>query len=85
MSPQSPDLNFIQNVWIDLKHAVHARNPSILTELEPFCIQEWVKIPPARIQGLQNSVAIGSVYRLLFQKKDPLLNIDGINPLVHPN
>ena len=33
---QSPDLNIIENVWIDLKQAVSARNPKNLTELEAF-------------------------------------------------
>ena len=42
---QSPDLNIIENVWIDLKQAVSARKPRNLTELE-------AKIPPARLQGL---------------------------------
>lgn len=49
---QSPDLNIIENVWHDLKVAVHARRPSNLTELEAMCKEEWSKIPPARIQGL---------------------------------
>ena len=49
---QSPDLNIIENVWIDLKQAVSARKPRNLTELEPFCMEEWAKIPPARLQGL---------------------------------
>ena len=49
---QSPDLNIIENVWIDLKQAVSARKPRNLTELEAFCVEEWAKIPPARFQGL---------------------------------
>lgn len=49
---QSPDLNIIENVWNDLKRAVHARNPSNLTQLEAFCMEEWSKIPQTRIQGL---------------------------------
>lgn len=49
---QSPDLNIIENVWIDLKQAVYARKPRNLTELEAFCMEEWAKVPPARLQGL---------------------------------
>ncbi|MBN3292666.1 TCB1 transposase, partial [Polypterus senegalus] len=49
---QSPDLNIIENLWNDLKQAVHARQPSNLTELERLCIEEWSKIPPSRIQTL---------------------------------
>ena len=37
---QSPDLNPIENLWHDLKIAVHQRNPSSLKELEQFCIEE---------------------------------------------
>lgn len=54
---QSPDLNIIENLWDDLKRAVHARQPSNLTELEMFWKEEWSKIPSSR-----NSLeAIGSV------------------------
>ena len=42
---QSPDLNIIENLWDDLKRAVHARHPSNLTELEMYCKEEWSKIP----------------------------------------
>ncbi len=52
---QSPDLNIIENLWCDLKQAVHARKPSNLTELEMFCKEEWSKIPSARIQTLIGS------------------------------
>ena len=33
---ESPDLNPIENLWYDLKNAVHQRNPSYLKELEQF-------------------------------------------------
>lgn len=33
---QSPDLNPIENLWMDLKRAVHSRSPKNLTELEQF-------------------------------------------------
>lgn len=49
---QSPDLNIIENLWIDLKRAVHARRPKNLTELEAFCKEEWAKIPQTRIERL---------------------------------
>lgn len=49
---QSPDLNIIENVWYGLKNAVHARRPKNLTELETFCMEEWTRIEPARIQKL---------------------------------
>ena len=39
--PQSPDLNTIENLWRDLKHAFHA-------ELEVFCSEELGKISKAR-------------------------------------
>jgi len=52
---QSPDLNIIENVWCDLKRAVHACKPSNLTELEIFCKEEWSKISSARIQTLIGS------------------------------
>ncbi|XP_060791553.1 uncharacterized protein mlana isoform X1 [Neoarius graeffei] len=42
---QSPDLNTIENLWIDLKRAVHARQPKKLVELEAFCKDECTKIP----------------------------------------
>jgi len=49
---QSPDLNIIENLWNDLKRAVHAHKLSNLTQLQAFCMEEWSKIAPARIQGL---------------------------------
>lgn len=49
---KSSDLNIIKNLWIDLKQAVNAWQPSNLTQLEKFCKVEWPKIPAARIQEL---------------------------------
>jgi len=43
-SIQSPDLNPIENLWHDLKFAVHQRPPRSLTELEQFCSEEWASI-----------------------------------------
>uniref|UniRef100_A0AAZ3NT21 Tc1-like transposase DDE domain-containing protein n=2 Tax=Oncorhynchus tshawytscha TaxID=74940 RepID=A0AAZ3NT21_ONCTS len=49
---QSPDLNPIENLWYDLKIAVHQRNSSNFKELEQFCLGEWAKIPVARCAKL---------------------------------
>ena len=49
---QSSDLNPIENMWYDLKIAVHQRNTSNLKELEQFCLEEWAKIPVARCAKL---------------------------------
>uniref|UniRef100_A0A8D0A0Z2 Tc1-like transposase DDE domain-containing protein n=1 Tax=Sander lucioperca TaxID=283035 RepID=A0A8D0A0Z2_SANLU len=38
---QSPDLNPIEMLWGDLKWAVRARNPSNITHVKAFCIEEW--------------------------------------------
>ncbi len=49
---QRPDLNPIEMLWHDLKKAVHARKPSNVAELQQFCQDEWVKIPPQRCNRL---------------------------------
>ncbi|MGH0152517.1 UNVERIFIED_CONTAM: hypothetical protein FKN15_022436 [Acipenser sinensis] len=49
---QSPDLNLIENLWQDLKIAVHQRSPSNLTALEQFCQEEWAKIAGSRCAKL---------------------------------
>ena len=49
---QSPDLNPIENLWYDLKTAVHQQNPSNLKELELFCLEESAKIPVTRCAKL---------------------------------
>ena len=43
---QSPDLNPIENVWVELKERVRARMPTILTQLHQLCQEEWAKIHP---------------------------------------
>uniref|UniRef100_A0AAZ3SSZ4 Tc1-like transposase DDE domain-containing protein n=1 Tax=Oncorhynchus tshawytscha TaxID=74940 RepID=A0AAZ3SSZ4_ONCTS len=49
---QSPDLNPIENLWKELKTAVHKSSPSNLTELELFCKEEWEKISVSRCAKL---------------------------------
>ena len=41
---QSLDLNIIENLWVALKRAVHARRPKNIIELEAFSKDEWEKI-----------------------------------------
>ena len=43
---QGPDLNSIENVWVELKKPVRARRPTNLTQLHQLCQEEWAKIPP---------------------------------------
>ncbi|KAL0162929.1 hypothetical protein M9458_042325, partial [Cirrhinus mrigala] len=47
-----PDLNPIENLWQDLKTAVHKRCPSNVTELELFCKEEWARISVSRCAKL---------------------------------
>ncbi|CAB1447842.1 unnamed protein product [Pleuronectes platessa] len=49
---QSPDLNPIENIWQDLKIAVHRRSPSNLTELHLFCQEEWTNLSISRCAKL---------------------------------
>ncbi|MGH0187059.1 UNVERIFIED_CONTAM: hypothetical protein FKN15_039015 [Acipenser sinensis] len=49
---QSPDINLIENLWCELKKAVHKRSPWNLNELEQFCIEEWLKITKESCQKL---------------------------------
>ena len=49
---QSPDIKTIENLWYDLRIAVHQRNPSNLKEREQFCLEEWAKIPVSRCTKL---------------------------------
>ena len=49
---QSSDLNPIENMWHDLKIAVHQRSPHNLSELEQFCAEEWANIVQTRCAKL---------------------------------
>uniref|UniRef100_A0A8C4THD9 Tc1-like transposase DDE domain-containing protein n=1 Tax=Erpetoichthys calabaricus TaxID=27687 RepID=A0A8C4THD9_ERPCA len=49
---QSPDLNLIEQLWRDLKMAVHRRFPSNLMELERCCKEEWAKLAKDRCAKL---------------------------------
>ena len=49
---QSLDLNPIENLWHDLKIAVHQRSPHNFTELEQFCAEEWENIAQSRCAKL---------------------------------
>ncbi|CAJ0922418.1 unnamed protein product [Ranitomeya imitator] len=48
----SPDLNPIENLWKELKTAVHKRSPSNLTELELFAKEERARISVSRCTRL---------------------------------
>uniref|UniRef100_A0AAY5KUV8 Tc1-like transposase DDE domain-containing protein n=1 Tax=Esox lucius TaxID=8010 RepID=A0AAY5KUV8_ESOLU len=45
---QSPDLYPIEHLWGDLKRVVHRRCPRNLTDLNPFCKEEWTNITTSR-------------------------------------
>ena len=49
---QSPDLNPIENLWYDLKIAVHQQNPSNLKELEQFALKNGQKSQWLDVQSL---------------------------------
>src|SRR4029434_2095821 len=51
----SPDLNPIEHLWKELKHANWRRHPSNLRQLEQFAHKEWAKIPVDRCRSLIES------------------------------
>ncbi len=42
---QSPDLNPIENLWVELKRWIHEQSPQNLEELETNCLEEWESTP----------------------------------------
>lgn len=44
-TPQSPDLNPIENLWVHLKKKVAKRSPKNKHDLIKFIKEEWYKIP----------------------------------------
>ena len=63
--------NIIENLWIDLKRAVHAIRPKNLTKLEDFCIEEWMKIPQHELKD--SRLASKNFYKLWYLPKGLLL------------
>ncbi|KAK3548520.1 hypothetical protein QTP70_013357 [Hemibagrus guttatus] len=41
---QSPDLNPIENLWLELKIRVAQQQPQNITALEEICMEEWAKL-----------------------------------------
>ena len=52
---QSPDQNPIENLWHDLKIAVHLCSPHNLTEFEQFCPDEWENLAQSRCAKLRET------------------------------
>lgn len=53
---QSPDLNPIENLWGDIKDAVHEEKPSNAEELWTVVRSSWARIPIERCQNLVDSM-----------------------------
>jgi hypothetical protein len=53
---QNPNLIPIENLWYNLKIAVHQWNPSNLKELEEFSCEASAKIPVAHLQSSRHVV-----------------------------
>lgn len=49
------DLNLIENLWGDMKRAVHRRWPCNLADLDHFSKEEWANIGKSRCGMLINS------------------------------
>ena len=54
--PQSPDLNPIENLWGDIKHALRNRAPSNLGELEANIVDIWNNIAVESCKTLVRSM-----------------------------
>lgn len=48
----SPDLNPIENLWVELKSAIGERNPANVQELEHIAKEVWEKMPPKKCKKL---------------------------------
>lgn len=64
-SPQSPDLNPIENLWFEVKKELTERQPKNINELKLLIVEEWSKI----------SVETCRKYSMSF-KKEHLLSIE---------
>ena len=53
---QSPDLNPIENLWGDIKDAVHEEKPKNAEELWNVVQSSWARIPVKRCQKLVDSM-----------------------------
>uniref|UniRef100_A0A3B4V9Q6 Tc1-like transposase DDE domain-containing protein n=1 Tax=Seriola dumerili TaxID=41447 RepID=A0A3B4V9Q6_SERDU len=53
---QSPDLNPIENLWADIKNAVHEAKPRNAEELWNIVQLSWAAIPVDRCQKLVDSI-----------------------------
>ncbi|XP_031762398.1 carcinoembryonic antigen-related cell adhesion molecule 5-like [Xenopus tropicalis] len=60
-SSHSPDLNPIEMLWGDLKRAVHAINPSNISQVKEFCIEEWGPLTPPTLR-VNVSTTNGNAY-----------------------
>ncbi|CAB1440607.1 unnamed protein product [Pleuronectes platessa] len=49
VAQSKPRPQSIENLWQDLKIAVHRRSPSNLTELHLFCQEEWTNLSISRL------------------------------------
>lgn len=54
--PQSPDLNVIENLWVDLKERIKNKKPNSLEELWDIAKREWANIPNEDIAKLYDSI-----------------------------
>lgn len=60
---QSPDLNLIEHLWVDLKKAVKERHPRNSDDLWVAAEAGWAEIPSAKIHALYKSMCkrVGAV------------------------
>jgi hypothetical protein len=56
LSPHSPDLNPIENLWGDLKRRIEQRFPRNIAELRQFLAEEWESTPRSTCSNLVNSM-----------------------------